>query len=149
MFGWGPEPWTSPDAAKIPTLPLGAQLVPGIEGRDMKKLSFAMVAILVSSQVAIADTALSGTEIRKFLSGATIVFEDGEQKWQSNGKTVAIFFSSQGREVVNGTWKVEGNKLCESFPNTGRQCMNVVVLTGGDVRFIPGNGNHYTGSKIK
>ncbi len=114
----------------------------------MKNLGFSILALQVIAAGASADTTLSGSEIRTFLTGATVVFEDGEQKWMSGGKTISTFFSSQGREDVNGSWAVEGNKLCETFPRTGRQCLTVVVLNGGDIRFIPRDGNHYTGSKL-
>ncbi|WP_136440823.1 hypothetical protein [Pacificoceanicola onchidii] len=113
----------------------------------MKRLGVFLIALQIVAQGAWADTTLSGKDIKRYLSGATVVFEDGDQKWLSNGKTVATFYSSSGRDVVNGSWTVERNRLCETFPNTGRACVKVVILTGGDVRFIPSNGNHYTGSK--
>jgi hypothetical protein len=89
-----------------------------------------------------AEQSLSGDEIVRVLSGATLYGGENaeiEQIFQVQGLTIYIERGS----VSQGAWSVKDNRYCSIWPPTTAESCYEVLRDGGQVIFVSRTGTRY------
>jgi hypothetical protein len=115
----------------------------------MRKTLLLIISYLLITPAMCAETILKSAEITSVLTDvvlyATVNGQPADQIFQKSGVT---FYNAAGNQS-QGTWKVEGDQYCSTWPpNPSLSCYNV-ARDGNKITFIAKDGKRFEMSITK
>lgn len=69
---------------------------------------------------ALAQQAMSGAELKAYISGKSIEFSDGRATYKADGNYE--YFVKTNVTVARGKWSIKGDEVCVDFDDGGDRC---------------------------
>jgi len=114
----------------------------------MALVGMAAGVVALAAAPAGAQDALSGSEIRRTISGKSGSWVTGDKQysgsttWAAGGTLSGSVKTGDSVQPFTGRWEVRGNRLCEtiSIDPEGTRCHQMVKLSGSSYRLVGEDG---------
>ena len=112
----------------------------------MQKL---LVALCLSSIAvsASAQQAMSGDDLKKYVSGKAIEMSDGIATYKADGKYE--YWSRSNGQTSRGKWSVQADKVCVDFDGGNNRCDQYLKDTAGKMSLKTSRGSTYPVVSVK
>jgi hypothetical protein len=115
----------------------------------MLRITLLTTSLLYSTQAFAAETILKNAEITALLTDVVLKAEGNNQPTSQIFQKSGVTFYNAGGSQSQGTWKVEGDQYCSTWPPNPSWACYEVARDGDKVTFIAKSGKRFEMSLAK
>ncbi|GEP61214.1 hypothetical protein [Reyranella soli] len=116
------------------------------KGAEMKKCIATLCLILFANAVS-AQQAMSGDELKKYVSGKAVELSDGIATYKADGKYE--YWARSSGQTSRGKWSAQGDRVCVDFDSGGNRCDQYLKDSAGKVSLKNSRGTTYPVVSVK
>jgi hypothetical protein len=114
----------------------GAFAVKNIHRAVQRTIAIILLFCAMPTSATAAERDLTGPEIALYLSGHTIIGQQGAQRWTQSFAVDGTTSFAMGRPSDPGLWKIEGDRYCSQWGANAAWSCWIVRVDGDAVTFI-------------